>query len=78
MERKGQSEGEVKKNVVPSALCLPRTADCVSSWAVFPAGLSGRATAGQSLCAWLTYQGRGIVRKYVSLKECNLFFVLFY
>lgn len=30
-----------------------------------------------TMLAWLTYQGGGIVRKYVSLKECNLFFVCF-
>lgn len=31
-----------------------------------------------TVLAWLANQGGDIVRKYVSLKECNLFFVLFY
>lgn len=31
-----------------------------------------------SVLAWMAYQGGSTVRKYVSFKECNLFFVLFY
>lgn len=44
--------------------------------AVLPTGLSESKSA--SVSAWVTYQAGGIVRKYVSFKECNLVFVLFY